>query len=356
MCSSAKQRILVALSGGVDSAVAALLLKQQGHDVEGVFMRTWQNEEQNVFGQCPWEIERESARQVAQYLGIPFRVLNMIEHYRTHVVNPLIQGYAQGTTPNPDIFCNREIKFGHLLDYTLKEHFDGLATGHYCRIDQQQLYRGIDKNKDQSYFLAMIKKESLPFLHFPLGNLTKPQVREIAKANHLPNADKKDSQGICFLGKVKIQSFLKAYLPPQPGLIYSQSGAVLGTHTGLCNFTLGQRKGLKIPSNCDHEHYVVVAKKPEDQSLIVNFESQAKSLYQKQFQIKDLNAFTEIFQGDYWGIPRYRDPIVRFHWTTSSKTTGSIEFTKPQRSLSPGQILAFYSEQGQLLGGGVFDV
>ena len=206
-----KPRLLVALSGGVDSAVAAWKAIQEGYAVEAAYMKNWINEE-NVFGNCPWMQDIEDARAVSDHLGIPFHVLNFMDAYRERVVSYMVEGYSRGLTPNPDGMLNREMKFGVLLDWARDNGFEAVATGHYCQRtdapDEPQLLEGRDSNKDQSYFLCMIRPEQLQQARFPIGDMQKPDVRKLAKQVGLPNAEKKDSQGICFIGEVKINNFL----------------------------------------------------------------------------------------------------------------------------------------------------
>lgn len=353
-------KYLVALSGGVDSAVAAWLLKDQGHVVEGVYMRTWMNESDKVFAaDCPWEADRESARAVAEHLGIPFRVINMIDVYKEKVVSYLVDGYGEGLTPNPDIMCNKEVKFGALLQYAKEEGFDALATGHYVRQevldDHCILLEGLDAAKDQSYFLAMVNPRVLAKVRFPIGHLQKSEVRLIAKKEGLPNADRKDSQGICFLGKVSIQDFLDHYLPIEPGPIMNLEGKILGTHKGLHRYTIGQRKGIGIPSNTDFENYVVVQKDVASQTLIVAFDHPGTPhLYTQDATLMNFNWFQEpLKEGvEVLARVRYRDPLVRatVHWEAEDRM--HLHFLEPQRGLAAGQILAFYRDQ-KLLGGAV---
>ena len=220
-------KILVALSGGVDSALSALLLKNEGHEVSGAYLKTWQNEYgQHLFDNCPWEEDIESAKSVCEHLQIDFEVIPAIEPYRKEVVDPLIKGYAMGITPNPDVHCNRAIKFGFFYEWAKQKNFEGIATGHYVRKAQQtdnsfNILEGFDKTKDQSYFLVFINQSVLKNTYFPLGNLEKKWVRTFAQKNNLPNANRKDSQGICFLGKVNMQSFLKQFLKRNPREDYS---------------------------------------------------------------------------------------------------------------------------------------
>ena len=228
-------------------------------------------------------------------LGIPFEVVNFIDFYHENVVQPMIEGYRSGITPNPDVACNRRMKFGALLDHARERDFEALATGHYCRRFVSpdgipQLWEGKDKNKDQSYFLARILPEQLAMARFPLGALDKVTVRGIAKRLDLPVAEKKDSQGICFLGKVKVAEFLEGFVKDAPGEIVTVNGRVLGTHRGLHRYTLGQRKGIGVPSNADNENFVVVGKGLEQNRLIVAFEGpDTPGLWGRRFVVNELS-------------------------------------------------------------------
>ena len=235
-------KILVALSGGVDSAVAALLLKQQGHEVHAAYFRTWMNEEGLPFpGECPWEDDVRNAQTVADHLGLPFRIIDLVKDYRETVVEYLVDGYRRGLTPNPDIICNREMKFGVFLRRALAEGYDAIATGHYARRRTNadgsfDLLEGLDQNKDQSYFLALLRQDQLAKALFPIGELTKPEVRRLATEAHLPNAARKDSQGICFLGQVPVQDFLERHIPDAPGPIVNAIGKEIDD--SVCNHRL----------------------------------------------------------------------------------------------------------------------
>lgn len=400
---AAREKILVALSGGVDSAVAALLLKQQGHAIVGAYMKNWINED-NVIGHCPWMQDIDDARAVANKLGIEFRVVNLMQDYRRLVVDYLLDGYQHGLTPNPDVMCNREMKFGVFLKYAQAEGFAAVATGHYAQrfelgrdgrparpMDNGPagraslsvktdygLFEGADKNKDQTYFLALLSQAQLAAARFPIGHLEKPELRRLATEAGLPNAQKKDSQGICFIGEVKMADFLKAYVPERPGpIVRASDGKVIGEHRGLHYFTLGQRKGIGIPSNTDNKAYVVVGKRADDHALLVAFdEPQAPGLWTNECRVHSLSFLNEPIteSARIECRVRYRDPRVAIEFIPEGRArplgaplaqaqggpsgpalpaSAHIKFAIPQRALAPGQIIALYRGE-QLLGGGVF--
>jgi len=354
------EKVLVALSGGVDSAVAALLLKEQGYDVSGAYIRTWMNEEMPL-ADCPAQQDIEDSRAVAGHLGIDYDVVNLVNAYRENVVNYLVEGYEKGITPNPDIMCNREMKFGIFQKYALDHGFDGIATGHYVRKltrddGSEDLLEGTDKNKDQTYFLALLRQARVRQALFPVGELEKPKVRELAERHRLPNAAKKDSQGICFLGDMNIGRFLEYYIEDKPGDIVNAEGKVLGRHRGLHRYTTGQRRGIGVPSNTDNEAYVVTRLDMERNELVVAFDRpNSPGLYTDEVEVYGLSfvnrPVTEACS--LLAKPRYRDPSQRIRFTPTGPDTATVHFEAPQRALSPGQILALYDGE-TLLGGGFY--
>ena len=373
---STPEKILVAMSGGVDSSVAALVLQRQGVPIVGAYMKNWINEDE-IVGHCPWQQDIDDARAVCDRLGIEFRVVNLMQDYRERVVAYLLDGYARGLTPNPDIMCNREIKFGVFRTWARDHGFTAVATGHYAqRIARPgspdpgstatspdpgsatfTLLEGADKNKDQSYFLALLSQAQLADARFPIGHLPKPELRALARDAGLPTADKKDSQGICFIGEVKMADFLRAYVPDAPGpIVRAHDGRELGQHRGLHFYTLGQRKGIGVPSNSDHQAYVVVGKRAADRALLVAFDRpDAPGLFQSEVRVHSLqwNAPPVTAPRSLEARVRYRDPRVPVQFIPEGGDTALVRFTTPQRGLASGQILALY-EGERLLGGGVY--
>lgn len=349
------------MSGGVDSSVAALLLQQRGAFVQGAYMKNWINEE-GVLGDCPWQQDIEDARTVADSLAIPFRVVNLMDAYRSKVVQYLLQGYETGITPNPDVMCNREIKFGVFLEHAREQGFNAVATGHYARRRQRadgswDILEGVDKSKDQSYFLALLRQEQIAAARFPVGDLQKSEVRRLAAEHGLITATKKDSQGICFIGNVRMSDFLRAFVPDKPGPIKNLTGTLLGSHRGLHFYTLGQRRGIGVPSNTPSEAYVVVEKRLATNELIVAFDRpESRGLYASRCRLGSL-SFTNDKVPSFSNIqvkPRYRARAASVRFEALGGDSAILEFTEPQRALTPGQICALYDGE-TLLGGGVFE-
>jgi tRNA-uridine 2-sulfurtransferase len=357
-------RVLVGLSGGVDSAVAAALLIEQGHDVVGGYMKNWINSE-GIPSHCPWEQDVEDAHSVAKELGIEFRVIDLVDSYRERIVNYLVEGYRNGVTPNPDVWCNREMKFGVFLDYALEQKFDAVGTGHYARRrvlsdGSSAILRGADPNKDQSYFLAMMTQYQAAHAMFPVGEMLKPEVREVAKRFNLKVADKKDSQGICFIGEVKMSDFLRHYIPDQPGDIIDIEDKILGRHNGLHLHTLGQRKGHGVASPREGMAYVVVGKVIEKNQLILGWDEESTpELYATRCVLSSLNWINEsVADGNQIILeaqPRYRAKAELCGISLIGVDKLEVIFQQPQRALSAGQICAFY-DGGRLMGAGVFEV
>lgn len=353
-------KILVALSGGVDSSVAALRLKEAGHNVSTAYIRTWLNEEMPL-ADCPAQQDIEDSRAVAKHLGLDYEIVNLINEYREKVVNYLIDGYRKGITPNPDTMCNKEMKFGIFQTYALAQGFDAIATGHYVqkiknKDGKYDLFEGIDNQKSQSYFLALLNQKQIQKADFPIGRLTKSEVRKIAEINKLPNAKKKDSQGICFLGNMNINRFLDYYIEDMPGPIINEKGIKLGEHKGLHRYTIGQRRGIGVPSNTDNKAYVVTGLDFNSNSLKIAFDHQeAPLLYSSEVEINEIHYTNKVVSKptEILAKPRYRDTPQEAYFIPQDDGIAKIKFKKAQRALALGQILAFY-QGNKLLGGGYY--
>jgi tRNA-specific 2-thiouridylase len=354
-------KVMVGLSGGVDSSVAAALLVEQGHEVVGGYMKNWMNEE-GIPGDCPWEQDIEDARAVAKSLGIEFRVVDLIDSYRERIVEYLVNGYGEGLTPNPDVWCNREMKFGVFLDYSLSQGFEAVGTGHYARRrilsdGQAAVLRGRDPNKDQSYFLSLMTQRQVAHALFPTGEMLKPEVREVARRFGLPVAEKKDSQGICFLGQVKMSDFLAHYLPDKPGEIVDTEGRVMGQHRGLHFYTIGQRKGHGVASPREGMAYVVVGKRAAENRLVIGWDREGtEGLYVRECTVGGLSSINEGIDSlkRVEAQPRYRAKAEAADIEPIDGGRVKLRFHKAQRAIVAGQIMAFY-DGGRLLGGGVVE-
>ncbi|MDJ0839790.1 MAG: tRNA 2-thiouridine(34) synthase MnmA [Acidobacteriota bacterium] len=350
-----KKKVVVGLSGGVDSAVAALLLKDQGHEVIGIFMKNWEDEGDD----CPAEEDAREARLVADAVGIPFYTFNFVKQYWDNVFSAFLQEYSQGFTPNPDILCNKEIKFKCFLEKALELEVDCIATGHYARVrqvgDHFELLKGVDPDKDQSYFLHALGQRALSKTVFPLGGLMKQEVREIAKTRGLPNWDRKDSTGICFIGERKFTEFLKSYLGAQPGEIQDPSGRVVGRHQGLMYHTIGQRQGLGIGG--PGEPWFVVGKDIPNRVLIAAQGKNNPLLFAPALTCSEMTTLSD--QPLETPIRcrakiRYRqaDQACRVHALEDGMYR--VDFDESQRAISPKQSVVFY-DGDVCLGGAVIE-
>ena len=335
------------MSGGVDSSVTAAILKKAGFNVVGVYMKCW-----SEGPSCTTKEDERSARLAAHHLGIPFYTWNFIKQYKHNVVEYMLEGYRQGITPNPDIMCNREIKFGLFFDKAMKLGGDFVATGHYARVKKTHtghaLLKGKDAEKDQSYFLAMINPKVLEKTLFPIGEYTKSQVRAFAKKIGLPNAERKDSQGICFVGKVEIGDFLRLHIPQKTGAIVNAAGEVLGQHDGAHYFTVGQRQGLKLAGG----PYYVAKKNTATNTLQVTKEEQ--DIMRSELLVNNVNWFSPLKEksGSISAKFRYRQKDVPVK--IEEQKNGSLKVIPEvaQRAITPGQFAVFY-QGDELLGGGV---
>lgn len=392
-----KKKVVVGLSGGVDSSVAAQLLLNQGYEVIGLFMKNWHDDSVTISDECPWLEDSNDALLVAEKLGIPFQTVDLSEEYKERIVNYMFKEYEAGRTPNPDVLCNREIKFDIFLKIALELGADFVATGHYCRketleVDGKQVHRllaGKDPNKDQSYFLCQLSQEQLSKALFPIGELLKSEVRKIAAEHELVTAEKKDSQGLCFIGKVRLPDFLQQQLKPKKGLIYEidathsvynnpisdkqgedlwreeatsirytpQMGKKVGEHDGAHFFTIGQRKGLNVGGT--KEPLFIIDTDVKENIIYTGQGNQHPGLYRKTLlvQSNDIHWVREdlrLKNGEQMEVQariRYRQPLVHavLHQTASGLF---VRFETPQSAITEGQFVAWYQGE-ELLGSGV---
>lgn len=357
-----KLRIVVGMSGGVDSSVTAWLLKEQGYDVIGLFMKNWDDTDE--YGHCTATEDFEDVRKVCSQIGIPYYAVNFEKEYYEKVFTYFLNEYRKGRTPNPDVMCNREIKFGEFLQKAKQLGADYIATGHYAQLQTSDqditLLRGADRNKDQTYFLYAVDKTQLQQAMFPIGHLQKSEVRKIAEKLGLATAKKKDSTGICFIGEKNFRKFLSEYLPAQPGEIRTLEGEYIGDHHGLMYYTLGQRKGLGIGGIGTGEPWYAVKKDLENNILYVAQGHHHPALYSKGLMATDINWLgegstppTQPFICTVKTRYRQTDQEAEVTWHPSSGQF-QIEFKEPQRAVTPGQAVVLY--QGEVcLGGGIID-
>nr|WP_139300074.1 MULTISPECIES: tRNA 2-thiouridine(34) synthase MnmA [Virgibacillus] len=350
-------RVVIGMSGGVDSSVAALLLKQQGYDVVGIFMKNWDDTDE--FGVCTATEDFEDVVRVCNQLDIPYYAVNFEKQYWDKVFTYFLDEYKAGRTPNPDVMCNKEIKFKAFMDHALSLGADYVATGHYARVREQkgrfELLRGIDDNKDQTYFLNQLTEDVLSKVMFPLGHLPKSEVRKIAKENDLATATKKDSTGICFIGERNFKAFLSEYLPAQPGEMQTLDGVVKGRHDGLMYYTIGQRQGLGIGGAGDP--WFVVGKNIAKNILYVEQGYSNKKLFSDALTATDVNwiqsdKINEVFTCT--AKFRYRQDDSPVTVTLLDNNQVHVVFKESQRAITPGQAVVFYD--GEIcLGGGTID-
>ena len=338
------------MSGGVDSSVAALLLMQQGYRVVGVYMKNWTKDLPGV--PCPWQDDFTDAKRVAVRLGIDFKVFDFQKQYHQKVVDQMIQQYKLGLTPNPDITCNQEIKFGLFLETALEDGADFIATGHYARIKDGMLLKAKDQNKDQTYFLYRVTNKALQKTIFPLGDLTKPQVRELAQKHGLVTADKKESMGICFVGKVGIKDFLSQYVKTKPGKIIDQKGRVVGEHEGAIFYTIGQRHGLNVGGGLP---YYVIGKDMSKNEVYVTTDLQDEKLWSDKIKFASthwINA-KPLQGGSLYVRTRHLGKLIQVKkLDLLSNLSGEAQLNEDVRALTPGQSAVFYSGS-EVLGGGI---
>ena len=354
-----KKRVVLGMSGGVDSSVAAVLLKEQGYEVIGVFMKNWDEEDEN--GVCMADEDYKDVVAVAEQLNIPYYSINFVKEYWERVFQYFLSEYRLARTPNPDVMCNKEIKFKAFLEYAEKLGADYIATGHYARLienenGQKIMLKGVDDNKDQTYFLSGLTQKQLEKVLFPLGEYQKSEIREIAQKYDLKTANKKDSTGICFIGERNFNEFLSKYLPAQKGDIVDIDGKKLGTHNALMYYTIGQRKGIGLGNSKDGtgEPYFVVDKKLETNELIVA-QGDDKLLYSKALIANNFNFINPIEFPFECGVKfRYRQKDVKGIITKINDDEYRIDFEEPQRAVTLGQIAVIY--KGDIcLGGGTID-
>lgn len=355
MADSQTKTVYVGVSGGVDSSVAAALLKTQGYNVVGAFIRTWQPD----WTECTWRADRRDAMRVCAHLGIPFVEVDLVDQYKSDVADYMIAEYKAGRTPNPDVMCNRAVKFGGFWDWAKNKGADYIATGHYAQVKesdgQYQLVRGNDDNKDQSYFLWTLNQDDLEHVLFPVGNLPKPKVRQLAEKFGLPTATKKDSQGVCFLGKIDMKEFLRHYIDVQPGEVLNENGEVIGHHDGALFYTLGERHGFTITAkSVDDQPYYVVAKNIDTNTITVSHHHGVQRNKSRQVRLEKVNDYLGSLEvgNEFTSQIRYRGQLQAGKILESNDQGLVIEFADYDPTLTPGQSVVFYDGE-VCLGGGI---
>ncbi len=355
-------KVVIGMSGGVDSSVAAWLLKQQGYDVIGLFMKNWEDDDDSEY--CSTRQDWIDVVSVADLIGIDVEAVNFATEYKDRVFSDFLREYSAGRTPNPDVLCNAEIKFKAFLDHAMRLGADAIATGHYARVrkngEQVELLKATDLTKDQSYFLHRLNQQQLSRVMFPLGSLNKTVVREIAEKIGLPNAKKKDSTGICFIGERPFREFLSKYLPSQPGPMKTPEGKTIGEHIGLAFYTLGQRKGIGLGGSQDGsgDPWFVARKDLASNTLVVVQGHQHPLLYSKSLKAQDMNWVSGKAPNSsviYGAKTRYRQEDAPCRLNLNLETTGeqfSLDFNENQWAVTPGQSAVVYLNE-VCLGGGI---
>lgn len=350
-----KSKVFVGVSGGVDSSVSLALLKEQGYDVTGVFLKVWSPD----FLPCDWREERRSAMRVCATLNVPFITLDCEAEYKKEVVDYMIREYSEGRVPNPDIFCNKYVKFGVFLRKAIEMGADYIATGHYAQVKDGQLLESADKNKDQSYFLYTLNQEQLSKTLFPIGHLTKPEVRKLAQKYDLPTAEKKDSQGLCFIGKIDMEEFLTHYIKTEDGNVLNTKGEIVGTHKGAILYTIGQRHGFTITKKSSNDPRFFIISKDLDKNTI--------TVADKELEKGSVFATKEIFlpkmhfvSGTEPALPLKTTVRIRYRQEKQScllekRNDGIyIVFDEPQNGIAIGQSAVLY-QSDICLGGGIIE-
>lgn len=389
------KKVLIALSGGIDSAVSAYLLVKQGYKVEAAFMKNWSSAAGLIKNECPWLSDRREALRVAAFLNIPLHTLDFEKQYQKRVMKYFFDEYKKGRTPNPDVMCNKEIKFKLLYDWAMKKGFDYLASGHYAQVSSKNypfnkfrageirikrptpnpspsvgrergeveyhLMRSADELKDQTYFIYNIKKEQLSHILFPIGKMKKSDVRKLAKKIGLPNAERKESMGLCFVGKIRLKEFLSQKLKQKPGTIIDQNGKILGRHEGLAHYTIGQRQGIKVGANGP---YFVYKKDMSANKLFVSNNPKDKRLFVKEIQLHSVNWISQDLRFDLpvgeagikdlrlKGRYRHQGELVSLNIIRVKKDLYRVVFKEFQKAVASGQSMVLYKGK-ECVGGGV---